>query len=135
MGIWETVKGWFSGAPKRDVGHLEDDIHIDTDIDDDLALDRVTDWRFTVEVANGRLLRIFPCLQSGPFDEARRHKTGKALKVFDGRARIPGPDGQPPQVFLTTTPRKHWLYTYFGPLLADDPLAAFKADKIGRAHV
>ncbi len=62
------------------------------------------------------------------FDEARRHRTARALKVFDGRARIPGPDGQPPQVFLTTTPRKHWLYTYFGPLTDDDPLAAFKAD-------
>jgi hypothetical protein len=31
-------------------------------------------------------------------------------------------------VFLTTTPRKHWLYEYFGPLLDDDPLADFKAD-------
>ncbi|MBI4270674.1 MAG: hypothetical protein HY615_10105 [Candidatus Rokubacteria bacterium] len=39
-----------------------------------LALDRVTDWRFEVEVRNGRLLRAFPCLQSGPFDEARRHR-------------------------------------------------------------
>jgi hypothetical protein len=62
------------------------------------------------------------------FDEARRHKSPKAIKVFDGRARIPGPNGEPPQVFLTTTPRKHWLYEYFGPLLDDDPLADFKTD-------
>jgi hypothetical protein len=39
-----------------------------------LALDRVTDWRFTVVVERGRLLRAFPCLQSGPFDEDRRHR-------------------------------------------------------------
>ena len=62
------------------------------------------------------------------FDEARRHKTPKALKVFDGRVRILGPNGETPQVFLTTTPRKHWLHEYFGPLKDDDPLADFKAD-------
>lgn len=62
------------------------------------------------------------------FDEARRHKTPIALKTFDGRARIPGASGEPPQLYLTTTPRKHWLYDYFGPLQNDDALAAFKAD-------
>lgn len=39
-----------------------------------LALDRICDWRFDVTVENGRLRRIFPCLQSGPFDENRRHR-------------------------------------------------------------
>jgi hypothetical protein len=39
-----------------------------------LALDRITDWRFSVAVERGRLLRAFPCLQSGPFDEDRRHR-------------------------------------------------------------
>jgi len=62
------------------------------------------------------------------FDEARRHKTPIALKTFDGRVRIPGPAGEPPQFFVTTTPRKHWLFEYFGPLLEDDPHADFKAD-------
>ncbi len=38
-----------------------------------LAIDRITDWRFEVAVEGGRLLRAFPCLQSGPFDEQRRH--------------------------------------------------------------
>lgn len=47
------------------------------------------------------------------FDEARRHKTGQAIKVFDGRIRIAGPNGEPPQLFLTTTPKKHWLFEYF----------------------
>ena len=39
-----------------------------------LALDRVTDWQFGVEVSGGAILRAFPCLQSGPFDEARRQR-------------------------------------------------------------
>jgi hypothetical protein len=40
----------------------------------DLALERVCDWRFHVAVEKGRLVRRFPCLQSGPFDEDRRHR-------------------------------------------------------------
>lgn len=44
----------------------------------DLALERVCDWRFDVTVSGGRLLRHFPCLQSGPFDEARRHRFTRA---------------------------------------------------------
>jgi hypothetical protein len=39
-----------------------------------LALDRITDWRLAVTVEHGRLRRFFPCLQSGPFDEQRRHR-------------------------------------------------------------
>jgi hypothetical protein len=39
-----------------------------------LALDRVSDWRLELAVERGRILRAFPCLQSGPFDEARRHR-------------------------------------------------------------
>ena len=40
----------------------------------DLALERVCDWAFSIAVEGGRLERIFPCLQSGPFDEDRRHR-------------------------------------------------------------
>lgn len=54
------------------------------------------------------------------FDEARGHKTPQALKTFDGRARILGPKGEPPQLYLTTTPRKHWLYEYFGGAPGDE---------------
>lgn len=54
------------------------------------------------------------------FDEARGHKTPQALKTFDGRARILGPNGEPPQLYLTTTPRKHWLYEYFGGAPGDE---------------
>jgi len=39
-----------------------------------LALDRITDWAFEVRLAGGRILRHFPCLQSMPFDERRRHR-------------------------------------------------------------
>ncbi len=59
-------------------------------------------------------------------DESRRHKTPEAIKVLTGRIRIPGPQGEPPQLYLTTTPRKHWLFDYFGPIKDNDPLAAFK---------
>jgi hypothetical protein len=39
-----------------------------------LALDRITDWEIALGIRNGRLRRFFPCLQSGPFDEERRHR-------------------------------------------------------------
>ncbi|MGQ0546163.1 MAG: hypothetical protein ACT4P3_12640 [Betaproteobacteria bacterium] len=39
-----------------------------------LALDRVCDWEMEVAVEGGRLARFFPCLQSMPFDEKRRHR-------------------------------------------------------------
>jgi len=69
-----------------------------------------------------------PNINFAHFDEARHHPDAKALKVLDGRVRIPGPRGQPPQIYLTTTPALNWLYTYFGPVIEDDPYAAFKAD-------
>lgn len=59
-------------------------------------------------------------------DEARKCPTAGALKVLSGRVRIPGPHGEPPQLWITTTPRMHWLHEYFGPPVADDPFAAFK---------
>lgn len=62
-----------------------------------------------------------PNVSFAHFDEARRHKTAAALKVLDGRVRIPGPQGEPPQLWLTTTPRKHWLYDYFGPIQCSCP--------------
>lgn len=54
------------------------------------------------------------------FDEAREHKTPEALKTFDGRARILGPSNEPPQLYLTTTPRKHWLFEYFAGAAGDE---------------
>jgi hypothetical protein len=39
-----------------------------------LALDRICDWAMQVRVQHGQLLRHFPCLQSMPFDEQRRHR-------------------------------------------------------------
>jgi hypothetical protein len=69
-----------------------------------------------------------PNLNFAHFDEARHHPDGKALKVLDGRVRIPGPKGEPPQIFLTTTPAMNWLYEYFGPVQDDDPFEGFKRD-------
>lgn len=60
------------------------------------------------------------------FDEARRHKTAAAVKVLTGRIRLTGPNGEPPQGWFTTTPRKHWLFEYFGPVVENDPRADFK---------
>ena len=48
-----------------------------------LALDRVTDWDFDVQLDGARLTRFFPCLQSMPFDEVRRHRF-----TADGEQRL-----------------------------------------------
>jgi hypothetical protein len=55
-----------------------------------LALDRVCDWEMQVTVEGGRLLRFFPCLQSMPFDENRRHvflrnSSGLAIRSYTAR--------------------------------------------------
>ncbi len=50
-------------------------------------------------------------------DEMRRHQTPAAMKTLLGRVRIPGPNGEPPQLWITTTPVKHWLYEYFGEMV------------------
>ncbi len=57
-----------------------------------------------------------PNVNFAHMDEMRRHKTPIALKTLLGRVRIPGPNGEPPQLYMTTTPSKHWLFDYFGPL-------------------
>ncbi len=55
-----------------------------------------------------------PNVNFAHFDEPRRHKEPDMLKVLDGRVRIPGPQMEPPQIYLTGTPAKHWLWEYFG---------------------
>lgn len=67
-----------------------------------------------------------PNVSFAHMDEARGFEEDEALKVLAGRVRIPGRDGEPPQLYLTTTSRKHWLYTYYGDLKENDPLAEFK---------
>jgi hypothetical protein len=69
------------------------------------------------------------------FDECRRHREPEMLKVIEGRIRLDQRfDGAliPPQAIFTSTPRKHWMYEYFGPLEVKegktvDKLAAYKA--------
>lgn len=62
------------------------------------------------------------------FDEARRANDASALKVLDGRIRIPGPSGESPQGWITTTPAKNWLFEYFGPVVENDARLSFKND-------
>ena len=66
-----------------------------------------------------------PNLNFAYWDEARKHKTPTALKVLVGRCRLTMND-IPPQLFITSTPKKHWLFDYFGPMLPNDPQSAFK---------
>jgi hypothetical protein len=40
----------------------------------DLDLDRVADWDLSASVSGARIVRLFRSLQSGPFDEDRRHR-------------------------------------------------------------
>ncbi|MEK7751839.1 MAG: DUF3604 domain-containing protein [Acidobacteriota bacterium] len=39
-----------------------------------LAMTRVCDWEIGVQVSGGKLLDVWPCFQSGPFDEKRRNR-------------------------------------------------------------
>ncbi len=56
-----------------------------------LALDRICDWSLEVGVEGGTLNRYFPCLQSMPFDEQRRHRferrgpSGLAIRSYSAR--------------------------------------------------
>lgn len=56
-----------------------------------LALDRVCDWAMDLRLHGGRILRFFPCLQSMPYDEQRRHRflpsgvTGLAIRSYTAR--------------------------------------------------
>jgi len=57
----------------------------------------------------------FACL-----DEISVHRKAGAIKVFDGRVRIPGPNNEPSQLFLMTTPEKHWLFDLFAGAKGDE---------------
>jgi len=63
------------------------------------------------------------------FDEAWKHETPKALKLFAGRIRIPGANGEPPQLWITSIPWMNWMHDYFGPVKEDgqDEQARFKS--------
>lgn len=70
----------------------------------------------------------------GMFDEARRHKTAVVLKMLDGRIRIPGPNNETPQLFFTTTPRKHWLFEYFAGARGDEKSFAIVPEDVKRRY-
>lgn len=56
-----------------------------------LALQRICDWAMQVTLSEGRIARVFPCLSSMPFDEARRHRfersgeRGLAIRSYTSR--------------------------------------------------
>jgi hypothetical protein len=56
-----------------------------------LALERICDWAMEARLSSGRIKRVFPCLASMPFDEARRHcferrgETALAIRSYTGR--------------------------------------------------
>lgn len=56
-----------------------------------LALDRICDWAMEVKLSSGRIERFFPCLQSMPFDEQRRHRferkgeSGLSIRSYTSR--------------------------------------------------
>ena len=56
-----------------------------------LALERVCDWAIELKLTGGRIERFFPCLQSMPFDEERRHRferrgeAGLAIRSYSSR--------------------------------------------------
>lgn len=83
-----------------------------------------------------------PNVNFAHIDEGRHLASSAMAKVLDGRCRIAGPNGEPPQWWVTTTPRKstlstspeeakyHWLYEMFGPWEDDgeDPFESFKLE-------
>lgn len=56
-----------------------------------LALERICDWTIDLDVRGGRIERFFPCLQSMPFDETRRHRftrrgdSGLSIRSYTSR--------------------------------------------------
>ena len=70
-----------------------------------------------------------PNVNFAHLDEGR-HAQESALKVLDGRCRISGPNDEPPQLWITTTPKKNWLFDYFGPITSDDKFLNFKQNSL-----
>jgi hypothetical protein len=67
----------------------------------DLDLDRIADWEFEIEARGAGIDRLFPCLQSGPFDEDRRHRVRlrdkRSVSVTSYTGRKGGFRGNPNQ--------------------------------------
>jgi hypothetical protein len=55
-----------------------------------------------------------PNLNFAHGDEVRRKDNSEMQKVLAGRIRVPGPNGEKPQMWFTTTPKMNWLYEWYG---------------------
>lgn len=72
------------------------------------------------------------------FDEASTYPDDSAFISLLGRCRIPGPNGEPPQLAITTTPEMNWLHERFGGVEGrelvdvedDDPFLDFKRQDV-----
>jgi len=68
-----------------------------------------------------------PNLHFAYVDEMRGMADPEVVRVLTGRTRLVGPKGEPPQLFVTSTPaRPHFMYDYFGPIKEKDPHFEFK---------
>lgn len=94
---------------------------------------------FELVFANGAKLRCGGIEKPGSWEgpnrhfahlDEGRHATAQALTVLDGRIRLTGLNGEPPQGWITTTPKKNWLFDYFGPIQENDQFANFKQNSL-----
>jgi len=57
-----------------------------------LAMNRTCDWDIGLTVTDGKLLDVWPCFQSGPYDEERRNRvtarTGNSFRALSYTSRI-----------------------------------------------
>lgn len=82
--------------------------------------------RLTCVGGDNPLMLEGPNLNFAALDEIRGMPNDEILKVLTGRIRIPGPNGEPPQLFCSSTPSMHWMFEYFGPIEENDPYQEFK---------
>lgn len=61
-----------------------------------------------------------PNLNFCGIDELRGFDNDEILKVMSGRIRVPGPNGEPPQLIVASTPAMHFMFDYFGPEKPED---------------
>lgn len=70
-----------------------------------------------------------PNLNFAALDEIRGMPTAGPLIVLAGRIRVMGPNGEPPQLFCSSTPRSHWMMEFFGPEKPEDEIDEYREFK------
>ena len=67
-----------------------------------------------------------PNLNFVAMEEIRGMPTDDAFVTLMGRIRIRNESEQIPQLFFASTPKKHWMFDWFGPIKKDDQKKDFK---------